>query len=196
MGHCPLGHCPWDTGPMPVYVAMLRGVNVTGHHKVSMSDLRALVETLPADDVRTYVQSGNVVFESCAPDGANIAHDLEARIQAQLGLHVAVVVRTSDELDQVRSGNPFLSGGRDPARLHVTFLAALPGPDRVRSMETAANAAAPDECRLLGHHVYLHCPDGYGRTKLNNAFFERKLAVTATTRNWRTVTNLTEMAHG
>ncbi|MDQ1391642.1 MAG: hypothetical protein QOF30_619 [Acidimicrobiaceae bacterium] len=179
---------------MPVYIAMLRGINVTGHNKVPMKDLRALVEALPADDVGTYVQSGNVVFESRGGDAARIAHDIEARIQAQLGLDVAVVVRTSDELDQVRSGNPFLTGGRDHARLYVTFLAALPGPDRVRAMEAVAPAAAPDECRLLGHHVYLHCPDGYGRTKLNNAFFERKLAVTATTRNWRTVTNLAEMA--
>ncbi|MDQ1377324.1 MAG: hypothetical protein QOE15_1497, partial [Acidimicrobiaceae bacterium] len=94
---------------MTVYVAMLRGINVTGHNKVAMKDLRALFEALPAEDVKTYVQSGNVVFESHAVDATGIARAAEARIRTRLGLTVTVVVRTSDEFNEVLSGNPLLA---------------------------------------------------------------------------------------
>ncbi|MDQ1418687.1 MAG: hypothetical protein QOJ52_649 [Acidimicrobiaceae bacterium] len=180
---------------MTVYIAMLRGINVTGHNKVAMKDLRALFEALPAEDVKTYVQSGNVVFESHAVDATGIALAAEARIRTRLGLTVTVVVRTSDEFNEVLSGNPLLAD-RDPAFMHVTFLAASPDGDRVAALEAGGEVGAPDEFRLLGRQVYLYCPNGYGRTKLNNAFFERKLAVAATTRNWRTVTNLAALTRG
>jgi uncharacterized protein (DUF1697 family) len=181
---------------MPMYIALLRAINVTGHNMVPMKALRELFLALPAEDVKTYLQSGNVVFESRAADVAGIAADVETRITTEMGLKVSVLVRTPDEFEEVLSGNPFLADGADPAHLYVTFLAASPGPDRRRTLETAGQAGGPDDFRLQGRHVYLHCPNGYGRTKLNNAFFERKLVVAATTRNWRTVTTLVEMARG
>lgn len=170
---------------------MLRGINVSGGNRVAMEDLRALFHALGADDVRTYIQSGNVI---CAHAGT--AGDLRATaedgIRRTLGLDVTVVVRTKAQLEEVVGGNPFVASGADPARLHVTFLASGPDPGRV--LELVGTRAEPDEFHLAGEEIYLHCPNGYGRTKLSNAFFERRLGVAMTTRNWRTVVTLAELA--
>jgi len=181
---------------VPVYVALLRGINLAGHNAVPMKDLRLLFEALPADSVTTYLQSGNVVFRSGVEDPGRLATAVEQGLRAERGLDVSVLVRPADDVDRVAAANPFLGDRdeRDASTLHVTFLAALPEPARVAAMESAAAAAAPDALRVGEREVYLWCPNGYGRTKLNNAFFEKKLAMVATTRNWRTVTTLAGMA--
>jgi uncharacterized protein (DUF1697 family) len=176
-----------------VYVALLRAVNVAGR-ALLMKDLRPLFEALPAEDVSTYVQSGNVVFRSGIGTAPSVARAAEQQIRSRLGVDTVVIVRTANDLAKVVAGNPFLGGGRDEATLHVTFLATAADPDRVANLAAAAGAARPDEVRVVGHDAYVSCPDGYGRSKLNNAFIERKLGVAATTRNWRTVTTLREMA--
>jgi uncharacterized protein (DUF1697 family) len=177
---------------MPNYVAMLRGVNVAGSKRVAMGALKELFEALGAQDVQTYVQSGNVVFKSGSKSPAKLEKTIEDRIGDELGLSVRVVVRSKHELRRIVAKNPFLAAKKDPATLHVTFLADKPSAARVRDIDTGAGG--PDEFRIEGQEVYLHCPNGYGRTKLNNAFFEKKLGVAATTRNWKTVTTLARLA--
>lgn len=156
-----------------------------------MSDLRALFANLGAEEIATYVQSGNVVFRSM-DSAAKLTEALEQRIRRDLGLSVSVLLRTQPQLAKVVAGNPFTKDGRDPAKLHVTFLAGKPDRSRVRGLDP--QRAEPDEFRTVGQEVYLYCPNGYGRSKLTNAYFEKELDVAATTRNWKTVTKLAELA--
>jgi uncharacterized protein (DUF1697 family) len=173
------------------YAALLRGVNLGSHNKVSMADLRALFEALGHKDVSTYVQSGNVVFAAADGDAASLAKAIEHRIERELGLQIAVLLRSKTQLEQIVKGNPFAQDETDPTRLHVTFLAGTPPRAAVRELH--AGDFAPDALRVKGTEVYLHTPQGYGRSKLSGAFFEKRLAVVSTTRNWRTVAKLAEL---
>jgi uncharacterized protein (DUF1697 family) len=177
------------SGPTP-YAALLRGINLGPRNRIAMSDLRGLVDALGAEDVRTYVQSGNVVFRSPLA-AARLEADLAAAVRREFGLDIAVLVRSGTELAKTVAGNPFVAAGADPAKLHVTFLVATPDRARVRAL--GEDDVAPEELHVAGRTVYLHVPGGYGRAKLTNAFFEKRLAVAATTRNWRTVTALAEL---
>jgi uncharacterized protein (DUF1697 family) len=177
---------------MKAYAALLRGVNV-GKNKLAMPDLRALLTDLGGQDVRTYLQSGNAVFGHATTDPAELARAIEYGL-ARLGVSSKVLLRTGKELAGVLAGNPYLEREPDPTKLHVTFLADAPAADRTQRLQAPAGETA--DFSIAGKEVYLHCPDGYGRTKLNNAFFERRLAQPATTRNWRTVTRLCELAGG
>lgn len=173
------------------YVALLRGINLGARNKIAMADLRELFENLGAEDVTTYVQSGNVVFRARTAR-AQLAGQIERRIARDLSLEIRVLVRTSPELAKLAAGNPFAQTQSDPLKLHVTFLAETPAAARVRALD--ATAFEPDEFRVAGREVYLHTPNGYGRSKLSNAYFEKQLGVAATTRNWKTVTKLAELA--
>lgn len=175
------------------YVALLRGINLGARNKISMSDLRELVGGVQADDVTTYLQSGNVVFKTAAPAGG-LAAALEAAIKRELGLEIAVLLRTPADLAGLVEGNPFAASAPEPKTLHVTFLADRPRAGRFDVLDPARSP--PDEFRVAGREVYLHCPNGYGRSKLTNAYFEKQLGVAATTRNWNTVTKLAELANG
>jgi uncharacterized protein (DUF1697 family) len=173
------------------YVALLRGINLGARNKVSMQDLRALFADLGAEDVATYVQSGNVVFRSADSPG-KLTDAIEKRIRRDLSLDVTVLVRTQRQLAKLVAANPFADDVSDPTKLHVTFLADKPDQARVRKLDPTLSE--PDKLRVIGQEVYLHCPSGYGRSKLSNAYFEKQLDVRATTRNWRTVTKLAELA--
>jgi uncharacterized protein (DUF1697 family) len=175
------------------YVALLRGINLGARNKVAMADLRELVERLPGDDVTTYVQSGNVVFESKVAAGG-LGATIEKEIKSELGLEVRVLVRKPAELEALVAKNPFVKQANDQKQLHVTFLAERPAAAKVKQLDP--RHSEPDEFRVAGREVYLYCPNGYGRSKLSNAYFEKKLGVAATTRNWRTVTALAELATG
>jgi uncharacterized protein (DUF1697 family) len=177
---------------MVAYVAMLRGINVSGKNKIKMTDLQALFVGLGHRDVVTYIQSGNVVFRSAAKSAAALASSIERQITREFGFDVAVVIRAKPELVKVIDGNPF--GGVDLSKVHVTFLTKKPEAALVRGL--ADHASPPDEFRIAGSEIYLHCPAGYGNSKLNNSFWERKLKVGATTRNWNTVTKLLDLASG
>jgi uncharacterized protein (DUF1697 family) len=159
-----------------------------------MADLEALFAALGHADVATYLQSGNVVFTSTVGSPSALARGIEERIATDLDLDVTVLLRISDELAGVVEANPFVGGGADPAELHVTFLADEPDPSAVGAAD--GGGFGPDEFRILGREVYLRCPNGYGRSKLSNAFWEKRLGVAATTRNWKTVTTLHELAGG
>ena len=176
---------------MKTYVALLRGINLGSQKRVAMADLRGLFEDLGAKDVATYVQSGNVVFKSA--DGAKkLTEAIERRIRRDLGLGVSVVVLTKAQLTKVLDGNPFAKAKKAQATLHVTFLAEAPPRAKVGKLDP--KHGRPDEFRVVGRQVYLHCPNGYGRSKLTNAHFEKQLGVAATTRSWKTVTKLGELA--
>jgi uncharacterized protein (DUF1697 family) len=157
-----------------------------------MPVLEALFAGLGYSDVVTYIQSGNVVFAGRSKNAAAIARNIEEDITRELGLDVAVLLRTKEELAELARTNPFLRTDADPFKLHVTFLAESPPAALARAVEEFD--AGPDEARVVGRDVYLHCPSGYGNTKLSGAFVERRLKTVATTRNWNTVTKLVELA--
>jgi uncharacterized protein (DUF1697 family) len=169
---------------VPTFIALLRGVNVGGR-KVPMADLRALFDGLGHTDVRTYIQSGNVVFTAQGRP-ARVRSAIEAALHREFGFEVAVLLRTPTDFAKVEQRNPF---GADA---YVTFLEDEPDRELVSAID--ATAFAPDEFEVDGREVFVRCPNGYGRTKINNTFFERKLATRATTRNWNTVTLLLEWA--
>ena len=179
-------------------ISLLRGINVNGQKTVRMAELKAAYEALGFSQVSTYVQSGNVVFDCASADpGVNadlaaVASLIEAEIERRFGFPVSVMVRRPEDFRRLIAGNPFVQRGEDPSKLHVTFLASA----SALAQDFQAPAALPDEYILNGQEIYLFCPDGYGRTKLSNNFFERKLKVNATTRNWKTVMALDEVARG
>ena len=169
---------------MATYVGLLRAVNVGGR-KLSMPDLVKVTESVGGRDVRTYLQSGNVVFTATKAAAGNLADALSELC----GFDVPVLIRTPADLDRIVAGQPFKAPDTE---LHVTFLDTTPTAGLAQAID--AGGYGNDRFAVTGTHVYLHCPDGYGRSKLGNAFWERKLKVVATTRNWRTVLALQEMS--
>lgn len=159
-----------------------------------MADLRQVFDGLGVEDVTTYLQSGNVVFKGRFGKPAELIEELEAEVARQVGSQVTVLVCGKAELAKVVAQNPLTGSGRDPQKLHVTFLSETPARDRIRALDPKHGEA--DELRVVGSRVYLYCPNGYGRTKLGNAYLEKRLGVAATTRSWKTVTKLAELAGG
>ena len=176
---------------MPVYAALLRGINVGRNKRVGMADLRAVMEGLGHESVRTHLQSGNVVFESPKRSAKPLETAVEQAIAAELGLDVSVMVRRSDELAAVVAASPFAGRTDDPKQIHVAFLSEKPTAAAVQGF--GAEEFAPDELAVVGREVHLLYPDGYARTKLTNAVLEKRLGVRATSRNWRTVTALADL---
>jgi uncharacterized protein (DUF1697 family) len=157
-----------------------------------MAALRDLYQSTGHRDVTTYVQSGNVVSTTTSKRATAVARGIELAIADHFGLEVIVLVRTPAELARVLTRNPFAAGQPDPTKLAVTFLQGVPAPGAVAGID--ATKFAPDDFAVDGREVYVHCPNGYGRTRIHTAFFEQKLGVAATTRNWRTVDRLVELA--
>lgn len=176
---------------MTVCVALLRGINLAGRTRVSMADLRRLVTELGHADVRTHLQSGNVVFTNSGGSPSRVARDIEQRIAEELDLSVDVLLRTADDMAAVVAANPFRKEVDDISTLHVTFLAQPPDRKAVRAFQ--APDGDPARYAIVDREVYLHTPQGYGRSKLSNAYVERKLEVRATTRNWNTVSKLHQL---
>ncbi len=172
---------------------MLRSINVGGRNRVAMAELRGLVSSLGFTDVATYVQSGNVVFSGAGTPAAT-ARAIEGRIVSELGLTVPVVVRSKPQWRRALDDNPFSDLDVDAKTIHITFLADRPRAGGVSELAEMSGSFGADRFEVIGQQVHLHCPGGYGETKLNNSFLERRLGVTATTRNWRTITALAEMA--
>ena len=174
------------------YVAMLRGINVAGRKPIPMERLRASFEALGFTHVRTYVQSGNVVFKAAPKPAATLARLIEERIAGDFGFAVSVLLKTAGELNEIMESNPFLEDQAiDRSKLHVTFLSK---PARAPANSLDALVVKPERLHIKGRAIYLYCPNGYGRTKLSNNALEKKLSAVATTRNWRTVAALLAMA--
>jgi len=178
---------------MTPFISMLRGINVGGQNRIKMPELKALYESLCLAGVATYVQSGNVVFDSDATDAAQISKMIETGIKRAFGLSVLVLMRDAGQFRQIIAANPFLTRrNEDPTKLHVTFLAATPSAEAITALGSTRDHA--DEFIVAGTEIYLSCPNGYGKTKFSNTFFEKKLGLAATTRNWNTVTALCRLA--
>ena len=173
------------------FVALLRAVNLGARNKVPMKELREALESLGLEDVVTYVQSGNVVFRSKSGKAADLAAAIEEAVADRFGVATRVLIRTAAQLRSVAESNPFL-GSADTSHLYVVFLERRPAADAVRRLDPARSPG--ESFAVQGAHVYLHLPGGFGPSKLSNAYFERGLALAATTRNWKTVTTLVELA--
>lgn len=170
---------------MPRYVALLRGINVGGKNRLPMTELAAIFERLGAAHVRTYIQSGNVLFEASARTAAGLPSAVAAAIEERYGYRVPVVLRSASELARALEANPFLQRGVAPEALHVAFLAAEPTTGQLAALDPARSA--PDAFEVHGREIYLHLPNGGARSKLTNDYFDRTLGTVSTIRNWRTV---------
>jgi uncharacterized protein (DUF1697 family) len=183
------------TGGKIIYVALLRGINLGGHKIVKMEQLRKMFEKLGFEDVKTYIQSGNVVFKAPAQTPENLAKRIEEKVLRQFGFPVRVVVKTAGEIREVIRDNPLVrEKGIDPSKLHVTFLWSAPEKNVLKMLD--AIDAVPDQFRCSGEAIYLYCPNGYGGSNLTNNVLEKVLKVGTTTRNWKTVNQLYQMSLG
>jgi uncharacterized protein (DUF1697 family) len=173
------------------FVALFRGINVGGKNLLPMKVLTEMFERAGGADVRTYIQSGNVVFVASPRVAARIPKLVTTDIARSAGLRVPVVLRSAAEMRAVVKSNPFLPHEANDKALHVLFLEHAP--DAAARAALDPKRSPPDAFAVVGREVYLLCPNGIARTKLTNAYFDAALATTSTARNWRTVLTLVEM---
>jgi uncharacterized protein (DUF1697 family) len=174
------------------YVALLRGINLGAVNKVPMADLRALFDDLGHSNVRTYVQSGNVVFEATKSTPKKLAVTIEQHVGRAFGhKDISVIVRSRSELERIATGNPFPTKDTNPTLLHVIFLADTPTSKSLSSLDP--DRSPPDQFVVRGKDIYLSLPKGSGRSKLTIDYFEKRLGTRGTGRNWNTVTRLLDM---
>ncbi|MEO6324953.1 MAG: DUF1697 domain-containing protein [Thermoanaerobaculia bacterium] len=174
---------------MKTYVGLLRGINVGGHRKVPMADLRALLTGLGLADVRSLLQSGNVVFRSGFRTPASLETLLETEAEKGLKLRTDFIVRTAAEWDQAVAHNPFPGAAeKDPSHLVVMFLKDAPGTKQVQALREAIKG--PETVEAVGRELYMIYPDGVGDSKLTINVIERRLETRGTGRNWNTVMKL------
>ncbi len=147
-----------------------------------------------ARNVRTFIQSGNVIFESTARISANVPYRVAEQITKSLGYKTPVVMRSLVELEDAISNNPFLKAGAPEDSLFLVFLADLPAASKIEALDP--NRSPGDEYVVRGREIYLRLPNGVADSKLTNAYFDSRLATTSTARNWRTVTKLLELMKG
>lgn len=178
---------------METYICLLRGINVGGHKKIKMAELREQLGELSFTNIRTYIQSGNIIFQSEEDSLGVLAANIREKIASHYPFTVPVQVWSLPQWGYIRSHNPYLPDWEeDIAKLHVTLLSDSPEESRINDLSKVH--FPPDLFIYKDKVVYLCCPKGYGRTKLTNSFWERRLGVEATTRNWKTVCKLFELA--
>lgn len=176
---------------MKTYIALFRGINVGGNNALPMKELAAVLESLGLRGVKTYIQSGNVVFQGRAVDPALLSKRIGTAIGKSHGFEPWVRLLDRPMLEQVIRGNPYPEAEDAPGTLYVNFLATIPPRPNLDGLE---KLRAPNERFQLADDVlYLHAPDGIGRSRLAAAL-ERLLGVPMTNRNWNTVRKLGEMA--
>ncbi|MFB9758893.1 DUF1697 domain-containing protein [Ectobacillus funiculus] len=174
---------------MTIYIAFLRGINVGGKKIIKMEKLKDIFKSLYFQNVKTYIQSGNVIFDS-TEESADILYKIETELENVLGYKVTSIIRTADELEEIIKQNPF-SASEDVEKQYVTFLHREPtveAGDRLMSYKNDV-----DDFCVTHREVFLLCGKGYGKTKFSNHFLESKLDVLATTRNWKTVNKILNM---
>ena len=172
-------------------IAILRGINVGGKRKILMADLKALCQKLGWINVVTYIQSGNLIFDS-EKQNSQLENTLEKAISSRYGFDVPVIIRNADELQTSIGNNSFAAGDTDITKLHLTFLKEKPSEENVEKIKTYNYE--PDKFEIEEKHVFIYCAGKYHQTKLTNNFFENKLKVGATTRNWKTILKLQELS--
>ena len=180
---------------MAIYVALLRGINVSGQKKLKMTELITAFESSGFSNVKTYKQSGNVIFSTSIMDKSGLISLMQGKLKCVFCYPVSVVLKTTDELQGIIATNPFLIDPKtDTKKLHVTFLSERPTVSALNRIK--AMPGEQDKFVISGREVYLYCPNGYGRTRYSNAYFEKKLGTSATTRSWQTMVNLANMIKG
>jgi len=178
-------------GSRETHVAFFRGVNVGGRNRLPMKDLAAMFEAAECTHVRTYVQSGNVVFDASPRVAAGIAKRIAGAVDKRFGHAPIAIVRSAEELRATIEANPFLSRGADLSRLQVMMLSEIPSAERAASLDP--NRSPGDEFALVGADLYLYQPAGIADSKLTNAYFDAKLKTTSTARNWRTMLAIADL---
>ena len=173
------------------YAALLRGINVGGNKKIAMAELREVLTGLGYTDVTTYLQSGNAVFTAPKRSAQALARVLEDTIADRFGMKVSVVIRTGEELADVLGRNPLPGAPENPSRFFVAFLSGVPDPARTSEIE--AQSFGEDRIWVSGSEAFLWCPAGAADTQLTNNLIEKRLGVTATSRNWNTVNKLVSL---
>ncbi|MBK9097059.1 MAG: DUF1697 domain-containing protein [bacterium] len=176
---------------MKKFIALLRGINVSGQKQIKMSELKSLFEKTGFQDVETYIQSGNVIFSTKETSTEKLSLKISSAIKKQFGFDVQVIVVTPEEIEQALKKNPFIKKKKDTDKLYVIFLSEIPSKVSVNNLNR--NDYLPEEFVIDGSCVYLFVPNGYGKAKLNNNFFENKLKVFGTTRNLKTLYALIEL---
>ncbi|MCE5170827.1 DUF1697 domain-containing protein [Paenibacillus profundus] len=176
---------------MNKYVALLRGINVSGQKIIKMDALKSIFEALAFQNVKTYIQSGNVIFEASVTEPELLAESIEKQLRVELGYEITVVVKTLSELEEVIQHNPFTENEASEGKLYVSFLSKEPVAEDLAALLSVQNGV--DEIRALEREVYILCRQGYGKSQFSNNFIEKKLRVPATTRNWQTVNKLANM---
>lgn len=176
---------------MEVKVAILRGINVGGRRKLLMTELKQVCSALGLYDVITYIQSGNVIFKTDI-ENKELEQNLEKSIMDIFNLSVPVIVRNLAELKHTIQQNPFYTEEAEINSLHLTFLKDVPPKENVQAIANLASGS--DKFKIENKEVFIYCVGKYHQTKLSNGFFEKKLKVGATTRNWKTILKIEELA--
>ncbi len=176
---------------MTTNVALLRGLNVGGKNRMPMTALTQMFVEAGCTNVRTYIQSGNVIFKATQSRLEKLPAVIAKNIAESFGYKTPVVLRTVEQIGETVENNPFLKAGADENELHVYFLANAPDARGIASLDPARSS--PDAFLVRGRDVYLKMPNGMARTKLSNAYFDSKLATISTARNWRTILKLFEL---
>ncbi|MDD2531018.1 MAG: DUF1697 domain-containing protein [Bacteroidales bacterium] len=178
---------------MKTYISLLRGINIGGHKKIKMDSLRENFSSLGYSNIKTYIQSGNILFSSKEEDKTKLEKEISSMILDKYGFDVPVLVLNSEELNEVISNNPFAnSTNHNKDFIHITFLS-----NEVKEFnftEIDSKKESEDEYKIINKTVYLYLPKGYGNTKIHNNFLEKLLKTQATTRNWKTCLELLEMS--
>lgn len=178
---------------MTTYISLLRGINVGGQKKIPMNQLVALYDETGFKNIKTYVNSGNVVFDYYSRETNSLAKVIELKIKEKFNLNVPVLIRSIDELEKTIANNPFFNTGDDyNDKLYVTFLSEQPG--NAENLKISNILPGSDKFVIIDKEVYLYIPGFYSRTKFSNYFFEKYLKAKATTRNWNTVVALFDLA--
>jgi len=175
---------------MKTYVALLRGINVSGQKKIKMADLKLHLEELHFQNIQTYIQTGNVIFRTSKTALKSLEKNIQKKIKEKYGFEVSVMVKTPEEFTTILKNIPF-STIEDYGKLYFTLLTENPSLDLVEKLKNIDYS--PEVYYIDKKTIYVYVPNGYGRAKINNNFFEKKLKVSATTRNWKTMYKLLEM---
>ncbi len=176
---------------MPKFIALLRGINVSGHNKIKMVDLKNSLSTLHYNDIQTYLQSGNIIFESLNSNTSELENQIGNKILSDFEYDISLLVLSKKVFVSIKKNNPFIiDKSIDIKKLYTIFLTKEP--DKELFDQIKNNPNFPEEMILHNNVIYMYYINGYGKSKVNNNFFEKKLKVMATTRNWNTVCNLND----
>lgn len=177
---------------MTKYIALLRGINVGGHKKILMAELKLLFKNYGFNNITTYIQSGNILFETNKTDKKEIVSIIENAIKQKYGFEVPVILKTITAFTQAIENNPFYKNNEDINTLHITFLSATPSNEDIEIVKNFS--FEPDKFTIINDCIYLYIGGKYHETKLSNVFFENKLKLKTTTRNWKTALKLLEIS--